>query len=401
MIKSNKILTAEIIDRIEESASFSVLGKAKELEKSGEKIFHLEIGEPDFTPPEESINSLIESLKRGETHYTTAQGIPELRREIVKYEKRFRHIDITPEQVVITPGAKPMILFTLLSAVNPGEKVLYPDPGYLSYKSLINFVGGVPVPYKLKKDKNFEIDLDDLRARVDNKTTCIIINSPSNPTGMVHSKEELKEILAIAKENNMLIISDEVYSRIYFDGQKHLSITNLTEDRSNIILIDAFSKTYAMTGFRLGYGILPIELVGAVVKLIQNSFSCVPEFIQHAGVTALSQGEMFISSMVKAFEERRDKVYAILSQIDGLKVFKPAAAFYFFPELQINIESREYAEYVLNNYKIALLPGEAFGTYGRGHIRISFANSLENLLEAATRIGDSIDKLKKEKGIKT
>lgn len=400
MIKDNKLLTARIIDRIEESASFTVLGKAKELEKKGEKVIHLEIGEPDFAPPEMAINSLLESLKRGETHYTTAQGIIELRKEIVKYEKWFRGIEITPEQVVITPGAKPMILFALLAAVNQGETVLYPDPGYLSYKSLISFMGAMPVPYRLDKNRNFAIDLDDLKSKIDRKTTCIIINSPSNPTGMIHSREELQEILRIAREHNMLIISDEVYSRIYFDGQKHLSIMNLTEDHSNIILIDAFSKTYAMTGFRLGYGVLPKELVGAVVKLIQNSFSCVPEFIQRAGITALREGEQFIAQMVEAFAERRNRMYEILQQVKGIKVPKPNAAFYFFPEIKVNIESAEYAEYLLNHYRVALLPGEAFGDNGSGHVRISFANSLENLIEAASRIAESIDKLQKERGLK-
>ncbi|MEO0265818.1 MAG: aminotransferase class I/II-fold pyridoxal phosphate-dependent enzyme, partial [candidate division WOR-3 bacterium] len=261
MIRDNKLQVAKIVNRIEESASFSVLGKAKELEKRGERVIHLEIGEPDFTPPKESIESLIESLNRGETHYTTAQGIMELREEIARYEKRFRNIDISPSQVVITPGAKPMILFALLSAINPGEEVLYPDPGYLSYKSLIRFMGAIPVPYRLDKNRNFAIDFEDLRRKITKKTTCIIINSPSNPTGMVHTREELEEILKIAEDYNLLIISDEVYSRIYFDGNQHISIMNLTDNYTNIILIDAFSKTYAMTGFRLGYGIVPKELV--------------------------------------------------------------------------------------------------------------------------------------------
>lgn len=400
MIKDNKLQIAKIVERIEESASFSVLGKAKELEKRGEKVIHLEIGEPDFTPPQESIKSLIESLSRGETHYTTAQGIIELREEIAKYEKHFRHIDISPSQVVITPGAKPMILFALLAAVNPGEEVLYPDPGYLSYKSLIRFMGAIPVPYKLDKNRNFAIDFEDLNRKISKKTTCIIINTPSNPTGMVHTREELEEILKIAEDNNLLIISDEVYSRIYFDGNKHISIMNLTDNYNNIILIDAFSKTYAMTGFRLGYGVVPKELVSAIVKLIQNSFSCVPEFIQRAGITALQKGENFINDMVSAFAERRDKMYEILSKVKGLKIHKPQGAFYFFPEILVNISSADYAEYALSNYKIALLPGEAFGENGEGHVRISFANSLENLLEAAYRIAESIDKLEKERGLK-
>ncbi|MEO0246947.1 MAG: pyridoxal phosphate-dependent aminotransferase [candidate division WOR-3 bacterium] len=400
MIRDNKLQVAKIVNRIEESASFSVLGKAKELEKRGERVIHLEIGEPDFTPPKESIESLIESLNRGETHYTTAQGIMELREEIARYEKRFRNIDISPSQVVITPGAKPMILFALLAAINPGEEVLYPDPGYLSYKSLIRFMGAIPVPYRLDKNRNFAIDFEDLRRKITKKTTCIIINSPSNPTGMVHTREELEEILKIAEDYNLLIISDEVYSRIYFDGNQHISIMNLTDNYSNIILIDAFSKTYAMTGFRLGYGIVPKELVSAIVKLIQNSFSCVPEFVQRAGITALQKGEYFIDNMVSAFAERRDKMFEILSQVKGLKIHKPQGAFYFFPEILVNISSADYADYALSNYKIALLPGEAFGENGEGHIRISFANSLENLLEAAYRIAESIEKLEKERGFK-
>jgi len=400
MLRDHKLLTAKITKRIEESASFAVLGKAKELEKAGKKVIHLEIGEPDFTPPEESINALIESIRRGETHYTQTQGILELREEIARYEKRFRNIEVSPSQIVITPGAKPMILFALLSAINPGERVLYPDPGYLSYKSLISFIGAIPVPYRLDKDKGFAIDFDNLVSKIDKKTRCIIINSPSNPTGMVHSREELEEIVRIAREHNLLIISDEVYSHIYFDGQKHLSIFNVTDNHDNIILIDAFSKTYAMTGFRLGYGILPKELVGAVVKFAQNSFSCVPEFIQRAGIVALQKGEPFIERMVRAFEERRNKIYEILSQVEGISILKPKGAFYFFPEIKVNITSQEFAEYMLNNYQVALLPGDAFGENGKGHLRISFANSLENLIEASERIAEGIEKLKRERGLR-
>uniref|UniRef100_A0A7V3J9D3 Pyridoxal phosphate-dependent aminotransferase n=1 Tax=candidate division CPR3 bacterium TaxID=2268181 RepID=A0A7V3J9D3_UNCC3 len=400
MIKDNKLVQAKIIERIEESASFAVLGKAKELEKQGEKVIHLEIGEPDFNPPESSINALIESLRRGETHYTTAQGIIELRKAIAEYERNFRKIKVEPEQIVITPGAKPMILFALLAAVNPGEKVLYPDPGYLSYKSLISFIGAIPVPYKLDKSRNFAIDFDDLRSKIDRKTTCIIINTPSNPTGMIHTPEELKEIVKIATENNLLIISDEVYSRIYFDGEEHNSILNYADSHHNIILIDAFSKTYAMTGFRLGYGVLPKELVGAVVKLIQNSFSCVPEFIQRAGIVALKEGEEFISRMVNEFQKRRDKIYSILKDVEGIHISKPKGAFYFFPEIKVNIDSAEFAKYLLENYKVALLPGDAFGENGKNHVRISFANSLENLIEASNRIADGLEKLRKERGLR-
>ncbi|MDI6850455.1 MAG: pyridoxal phosphate-dependent aminotransferase [bacterium] len=400
MLKNNELAQAEIIGRIEESASFAVLGKAKELEKKGEKVIHLEIGEPDFNPPEPSINALIESLRKGETHYTTAQGIIELRIAIAEYEKNFRGIKIEPEQIVITPGAKPMILFALLAAVNPGEKVLYPDPGYLSYKSLISFMGAIPVPYKLDKSRNFAIDFEDLKAKIDRKTTCIIINTPSNPTGMVHTPEELKEIVQIANEHDLLIISDEVYSRIYFEGERHKTILNYSNNHHNIILIDAFSKTYAMTGFRLGYGVLPKELVGAVVKLIQNSFSCVPEFIQRAGIAALKEGEEFIASMVNQFQERRDKIYNILKNVEGIQITKPKGAFYFFPEIKINIDSKEYARYLLENYKVALLPGDAFGENGKNHVRISFANSLDNLIEAANRIADSLEKLRKERGLR-
>lgn len=401
MIVNKKIQLAKLLDRIEESASFSVLGKAKELEKQGKSVIHLEIGEPDFTPPKEAIKALIESLERGETHYTTAQGILELRKAIAEYEKQFRGIDVAPEQIVITPGAKPMILAALLATVNPGEKVLYPDPGYLSYNSLISFMGAIPVSYRLDKNNNFAIDFDDIIKKIDKRTTCIIINSPSNPTGAIHTDEELKKIVQIASEKNLIVISDEVYSRIYFDNVKHKSIFNYTNEHGNMILIDAFSKTYAMTGFRLGYGILPQHVAKAAVKIVQNSFSCVPEFIQRAGIAAIKEGEPFISEMVDAFQKRRDKVYEILSKVEGINLTKPVGAFYFFPEIKVNISSQEYASFLLENYNVALLPGDAFGTNGKGHVRISFANSLENLVEAANRIVESVEKLKKERGIKS
>ena len=397
MIKDKKVVESQVCQKLTESASFVVLATAKRMERSGKEVLHLEIGEPDFSPPPAVKEAVYKSLEKGETHYTTPQGIRELREEIARYETEFRGVEIDPDRVIITPGAKPIILFTLLSSIDPGEEILYPDPGYLSYKSLITFVGGVPVPYHLNKNEGFSLDFDHLSKQINKNTAAIIINSPSNPTGSMLKEEELKRLLEIARERELLVISDEVYSRIIYDNKSHVSIFKFVTEDDKVVLIDSFSKTYAMTGFRLGYGILPNELVRPIVKLIQNSFSCVPQFIQRGGIAAIVNGQEYVKAMVQEFERRRDRIYELLKEIDEIQVHKPEGAFYFFPEIRIDIPSAAaFAQYLLENFGVALLPGEAFGKQGQKHVRISFANSLEILEEAVRRFKEALVTYKKD-----
>ena len=379
------MILSRTVNNLKESDSFKVLSYARKLEKTKKKIIHFEIGEPDFDTDTKIKEALFEALKRGETHYTASQGIPELRHEIAEYEKRFRNIDVDPDNIVITPGGKPILLFVLLSILNDGEEVLLPSPGYLSYSSLIRFAGGKPVYYSIKTDERNTIDPDEIRSKITRRTKAIIINYPSNPTGKMASATDLVEILEIARDRKILIISDEVYSRITYE-KEHLSITKMAEkdDMGLIVVVDGFSKTYAMTGWRLGWGVLPDVLVKPVVKIIQNSISCVPPFVQYAGIVALKDGEDFIKNMVAAFKRRRDTIYEMLQESDRLDVYKPEGAFYFFPQiLDLKMTSVEFTQGLLEKYGVAMLPGSAFGPMGEGHIRISFANSMENLQKGA------------------
>lgn len=375
------MILSRTVNSLKESDSFKLLSYAKQLERSGKKIIHFEIGEPDFDTDYRIKEALFESLKRGETHYAASQGILELRVEIANYEKRFRNINVNPDNIVITPGGKPILLFVLLSILNDGEEVLLPSPGYLSYSSLIRFAGGKPVYYSIKTDERNTIDPDEIRNKITRRTKAIIINYPSNPTGKVASATDLAEILEIARERKILIISDEVYSRITYE-KEHISVTKMAEkeDMGLIVVVDGFSKTYAMTGWRLGWGVLPDVLVKPVVKIIQNSISCVPPFVQYAGIVALKEGEDFIKRMVAEFRKRRDAIYEMLQESERLDVYKPEGAFYFFPEIRdLKTTSVEFTKGLLEKYGVAMLPGSAFGPMGEGHIRISFANSMENL----------------------
>lgn len=370
-----------MVNSLKESDSFRVLSYAKKLEREGRKIIHFEIGEPDFDTDIRVKNALFNALSNGETHYTASQGILSLREEIAKYEKNFRKIDVDPDNIVITPGGKPILLFVLMAILNEGEEVLIPSPGYLSYASLIKFARGRPVYYSINVEDRNTIDPDEIKSKITRRTKAIIVNYPSNPTGKIASATDLLEILDIARERKLLVISDEVYSRIIYE-REHISITKMAErdDMGLLVVIDGFSKTYAMTGWRLGWGVLPSVLVKPVVKIIQNSISCVPPFVQYAGIVALREGDDFVRKMVGEFRKRRDTIFSILQKSDRLLVSKPEGAFYFFPRiLDLKMSSIEFAKGLLEKYGVAMLPGSAFGPTGESHIRISFANSLENL----------------------
>ncbi|MEM2280486.1 MAG: pyridoxal phosphate-dependent aminotransferase [Candidatus Bathyarchaeia archaeon] len=374
--------------------AFEVLAKAKALERMGKKIIHLEIGEPDFDTPQNIKEAAVKALYSGYTHYVPAAGIPELREAIAEYISKTRKIPVDPEEVVVTPGAKPIMFFTILACVNPGDEVLYPNPGFPIYESMINFVGAKPVPIPLKEEKDFTFDHEYVKEHITQKTKMIILNSPENPTGSVLSKEDLKVIAdCIADREDVVVLSDEVYSRIIYEGE-HESIASLPGMKEKTIILDGFSKTYAMTGWRLGYGVMRRDLAEKITQLMINSNSCTCAFVQVAGIEALKGPQDSVDRMVAEFKRRREIMVEGLNKIEGIICKKPKGAFYVFPNITCTgMSSKKLSDYLLSEAGVAVLPGASFGEYGEGYLRISFANSVENIKEALERIDESLKKL--------
>jgi len=374
--------------------AFEVLAKAKALEKQGRDIVHLEIGEPDFDTPKNIKEAAVQALHAGYTHYVPAAGIPELRETIAEYISRTRNIYVDPDEVVVTPGAKPIMFFSMLALVNPGEEVMYQNPGFPIYESVINFVGAKPVPIPLKEENDFRLDPNYVEENITDKTKMIIINSPENPTGGVLTKEDLKAVAdCIADRDDVFVLSDEVYSRIIYKG-KHESIASLPGMKEKTILLDGFSKTYAMTGWRLGYGVMQKELAQKVTQLMINSNSCTCAFVQMAGVEALKGPQDESARMVSEFQKRREVIVSGLNNVKGITCRKPLGAFYVFPNITgTGMKCRKLSEYLLNNAGVAVLPGTAFGQYGEGYLRLSFANSVQNIQKALNRISEAFKNL--------
>jgi len=374
--------------------AFEVLAKAKALEKQGKNIIHLEIGEPDFDTPQNIKEAAVKALYSGYTHYVPAAGILELREAIAEYVSRSRKIPVDPEEVVVTPGAKPIMFFAILACVNPGEEVLYPNPGFPIYESMINFVGAKPVPIPLKEENDFSIDHEHVKEKISKKTKMIILNSPENPTGGVLTKEDLKVIAdCIANRDDVIVLSDEVYSRIIYEGT-HESIASLPEMKEKTIILDGFSKTYAMTGWRLGYGVMRKDLAEKITQLMINSNSCTCAFVQVAGIEALKGPQDFVDRMVAEFRNRREIIVEGLNRIKGITCKKPKGSFYVFPNITgTGMHSSELSDYLLKEAGVAVLSGTAFGEYGEGYLRMSFANSAENIKEALKRMEAALEKL--------
>jgi len=374
--------------------AFEVLAKAKALEKQGRDIVHLEIGEPDFDTPKNIKEAAVQALHAGYTHYVPAAGIPELRETIAEYISRTRNIYVDPDEVVVTPGAKPIMFFSMLALVNPGEEVMYQNPGFPIYESVINFVGAKPVPIPLKEENDFRLDPNYVEENITDKTKMIVINSPENPTGGVLTKEDLKAVAdCIANRDDVFVLSDEVYSRIIYKG-KHESIASLPGMKEKTILLDGFSKTYAMTGWRLGYGVMQKELAQKVTQLMINSNSCTCAFVQMAGVEALKGPQDMSARMVSEFQKRREVIVSGLNNIRGITCRKPLGAFYVFPNITgTGMKCRKLSEYLLNSAGVAVLPGTAFGQYGEGYLRLSFANSVQNIQKALNRISGAFKNL--------
>ncbi len=376
--------------------AFEVLARARALEKQGRDVVHLEIGEPDFDTPKNIKEAAVKAIYNGYTHYVPAAGIPELREVIAEHISETRKIPVDPDEVVVTPGAKPIMFFAILACVNPGEEVLYPNPGFPIYESMINFVGAKPVPIPLKEENDFRLDHEYVKKKITKKTKMIILNSPENPTGGVLTKEDLKVIAdCIADRDDVLVLSDEIYSRILYEG-KHESIASLPGMKEKTLILDGFSKTYAMTGWRLGYGVVRKDLAQKITQLMVNSNSCTCAFIQVAGVEALKGPQDSVDKMVAEFKKRREVIVSGLNNIKGITCKKPKGAFYVFPNIRsVGMSSKEFSDYLLNEAGVAVLPGTSFGEYGEGHLRISFANSVENIKKALDRINEAVKKLKK------
>lgn len=382
---------AERMKSLGTETAFEVLAKARALEKQGKDIVHLEIGEPDFDTPRNIKDAAIKALNEGYTHYVPSAGIPELRQAIADYISKTRNLKVTPEEVVVTPGGKPIMFYTILALVNPGDEVLYPNPGFPIYESLINFVGAKPVPIPLEEKNDFSLDREYVKKMITKKTKLIILNSPENPTGGVLSREDLKVVAdSISGRNDAFVLSDEIYSRIIYEG-KHESITAFPGMKDKTILLDGFSKTYAMTGWRLGYGVMHKDLALKVAQLMTNSNSCTSAFTQMAGVEALTGPQNEAERMVSEFKKRREVIVDGLNKIKGITCKKPRGAFYVFPNIEgTGMDCRKLGEHLLNNAGVAVLPGTSFGKYGEGHLRLSFANSVENIKKALERIARAV-----------
>lgn len=376
----------EKISRLKVESAFEVLMKARALEAQGRNIIHLEIGEPDFPTPPHIVEAGRQALADGWTKYGPTPGLPEFRDMIAAHVSKTRGIQVGGENVCVVPGGKPTMFFTMIALINEGDEVIYPDPGFPIYESMIRFLGGKPVGIPLVESRGFSFDLNVFREKLSDKTKLIILNSPANPAGSVIPREDLVEMAALIREKDVMVLSDEIYSRIYYDAEPS-SISSLPGMLEKTIILDGFSKTYSMTGWRLGFGVMPTWLADAVNILTVNSNSCTASFTQRAGMAALSGPQDCVTAMVTEFAKRRNVIVKGLNEIPGFRCVAPAGAFYAFPNVEgTGIPSKELADILLNDAGVACLNGGGFGKHGEGYIRFSYANSLENILEAVERI---------------
>jgi aspartate aminotransferase len=380
---------ADRMSRIGVESAFDVLLRARALEAKGKDVIHLEIGEPDFPTPPHIVEAGKRALDEGFTHYGPTQGLPDLREAIAAEISRTRQISVGPEHVCITPGAKPIMFFAMLALLESGDEVIYPDPGFPIYRSMANYLGAKLVPVPLLEQRSFSFDLDVLRDRITDRTRMLILNSPQNPTGGHIPEEDLREIARIVANRDLIVLSDEIYRRIYYTDSPPASIASLPGMLEKTIILDGFSKTYAMTGWRIGYGVMPEWIVDGVNKLMVNSNSCTATFTQKAALAAVSGPQDDVDRMVAEFRRRRDAFCAELDRIPGFRCPLPGGAFYAFPNVEATgIPSRDLSDMLLQEAGVAALDGGSFGEYGKGYIRFSYANSLENLSEATRRIAD-------------
>ncbi|MFQ5898560.1 MAG: pyridoxal phosphate-dependent aminotransferase [Candidatus Methylomirabilia bacterium] len=384
---------AERMSRLGTESAFEVLAMAKNLERQGKAIVHLEIGEPDFDTPEPIKAAASQALAAGVTHYGPSAGLPELREAIAKHIASTRGTPVSPEEVVVTPGAKPIMFFTILALVNRGDEVIYPNPGFPIYESVINFVGGVPVPIPLREETGFGFDMEVFERKASQKTKLIIINSPQNPTGGVLDRGQLERIAEMARHWRIPVLADEIYREFLYEGE-FASIASLPGMKPLTVILDGFSKAYAMTGWRLGYGVMPEPLAEHLTRLMVNSASCTATFIQLAGIAALQGDQSPVHRMVAEFKRRRDLLVEQLNRLPGISCTRPRGAFYVFPNVKaLKRPAKEIATRLLEEAGVAVLWGSAFGEYGEGYLRLSYANSETNLRLALKRMAPVFERL--------
>jgi aspartate aminotransferase len=377
---------ASRMSRLGTETAFEVLNKARALERQGKDIVHLEIGEPDFDTPANIVEAAVDALHKGWTHYGPSAGLPDLRQVIAEEISRTRLVDVTSDEVVVVPGGKPIIFYSLLALVDVGDEVIYPNPGFPIYESMINYAGARAVPIRLREERDFGLDVNELASLINDNTRLIILNSPQNPTGGVLSKRDIHDIADAIGDRNIMVLSDEIYSRLLFEGE-HYSIMSVPGFKERTILLDGFSKTWAMTGWRMGYGVMRPDLAAQITRLMTNSNSCTASFTQVAGIEAIRGDQSSVDRMRAEFQRRRDAFVAGLNQIKGFSCRLPKGAFYVFPNVQkTGWKSKKLADALLEEAGIACLSGTAFGDYGEGYLRFSVANSLENLNKALSRV---------------
>ena len=384
---------ASRMERLGTETAFEVMARAKALEAKGKDMIYLQIGEPDFPTPKNIIEAGVKALRDGETHYSPAAGIMPLREAIVDDVEARRGVRPKVEEVIVTPGAKPIMYFVIMACIETGDEVIYPNPGFPIYESVINFVGGTPVALPLWEENDFRFNLDEFRSLVTDRTRMIIINSPQNPTGGVLTREDVEVVAEVARKKNILVLTDEVYKNIIYEGE-HASIYSMPGMQEQTILLDGFSKTYAMTGWRLGFGVMREDLAKKVEQLMINSNSCTATFSQYAAVEALKGPTDEVDAMVETFRQRRDFIVTGLNEIPDVSCIMPKGAFYVFPNVKnVRMSSQELEHYLLNEAGVAVLSGTAFGKYGDGYLRFSYANSIENIGKALERMKAALEKI--------
>ncbi len=387
---------ADRMSRLGTESAFEVLAMARALEAQGRKIIHLEIGEPDFDTPAHIRNAAKEALDRGMTHYVPAPGVPELREAIVEFLDKNGRMSATSDRVVVTPGAKPIMWFTILALCQEGDEVIYPDPGFPMYESITNMVGATAVPAPLREEHGFRLDADELASLVTPRTKLLILSSPHNPCGSALTERDCEKIAEVAIANDLYVLSDEVYWALSYSGEKHHSVLDVPGMNERTILLDGWSKTWAMTGWRLGFGVFPKELVEPITRLVINSVSCTSAFSQHAAIAALTGPMDEVDAMREEFDRRRDLIVGGLNSIEGVSCVDPGGAFYVFPSIKgTGVDSRTMMNHLMEKAGVACLWGSAFGRCGEGYLRFSYANSQENIRAALDAIGSVIPEVAK------
>lgn len=381
---------AERMRELGTETAFEVLARARELERAGKSVVHLEIGEPDFDTPAHIKDAAIRALHDGFTHYTPSAGLYEAREAVAEHVSVTREIPVDPEEVVITPGSKPIMFFAILALVNPGDEVIYPDPGYPIYESVASFAGAEAKPLVLREERGFRVDPDELRRLVTPKTRLIVLNSPHNPCGSVLTRSDVEGIAEIVGRSNAMVLADEIYWQIMYDNA-HVSLASIPGMKEPTIILDGFSKAYAMTGWRLGFGVMRKDLAGKIARLMVNSNSCAAAFTQIAGIAALRGPQEPVKKMVAEFRRRRDVIVQGLKAVEGVTCAVPSGAFYAFPNVtKVDPDSKRLADFLLTEGGLACLSGTAFGEHGRGYLRFSYANSVQNIEEGLKRMRESL-----------